>query len=620
MIESFISEKFRIRLENLSKVMTKNPFVQVVFSQNTCTDGTIIELNPEIYKYYQEDTFEKMCEAFQIQPKLEVIIRYLIEASCIHEVAHLIFSNFKVLSYIQDETELENDMDKHLIHSIFNIIEDAFVENAICALFEGSHKYIWFSNKLAYENRKPFNDSNSSDVNIFLEYFTQKTILRKTKGKLSEVNKDIVKTIKKCEPLFAKGSFEINAMQRYAYAKEIYNIIREDFDIYSNDKDDDLSFNGYSSLPSSNEDFDYENGQNEEFSNQFVKKLKTLPEFSNEDSKENSNKSIFSNSESNDKVVDEIETALMAENIEFEAENNNQQKDIENISQSIKDEMEKLEYSDVNKGIKVSAVYPDALSLANAGKYANIVNDESNVISVFVNRIKKLSTNKETSRNFLEMGETIDSSKLSRKDKLFWKETVYYKKPINLSITVLVDGSGSMDTLIPLVHKELVVLTEVFRRTNLPICIIEQRAIPGKALVENKIILSYNSPEHHKYNILDICAKGNTREGISLIWAHAFAKKNNKDRKNLLFVLSDGVPFHNPGTSGMLYTNPVNVEDMKESIKKIKKDKNTSVIALALNNNCYDELKDVYKNTILCDDMNILAKKIVHIVMKELIK
>ena len=152
------------------------------------------------------------------------------------------------------------------------------------------------------------------------------------------------------------------------------------------------------------------------------------------------------------------------------------------------------------------------------------------------------------------MGVKIDSwfyagyKEIGRPNRAFWKKEVDKKEVADLSIQLLIDGSGSMRDKMFDVIQATVILYEVAKKVDIPICVIEERAIYSTPTVVHNVLVDYRNYKNAntKYNLLHLTADGGTREGVSLKWANAYQDlQPNKDK--LLIVLADGNPEHSYG-------------------------------------------------------------------------
>ena len=89
------------------------------------------------------------------------------------------------------------------------------------------------------------------------------------------------------------------------------------------------------------------------------------------------------------------------------------------------------------------------------------------------------------------------------------------------------------------------------------------------------------------------------------------------DEKKLIVVISDGLPAH--ACYDIAYLPPVSVMDTHNAAQKIIR-RGTKIIALALGGSgcsCYDDLKQIYPETIDCTDLKSLTGQLLKVISRE---
>ena len=106
-------------------------------------------------------------------------------------------------------------------------------------------------------------------------------------------------------------------------------------------------------------------------------------------------------------------------------------------------------------------------------------------------------------------------------------------------------------------------------------------------------------------------------EGLSLFWAERYLVQNSVAEKKLIVVISDGLPAHI--SDGIAYLPPVSIMDTRNAAQKIIR-RGTKIIALALGGDtgsCYDDLKQIYPETIDCTDLKSLTGQLLKVISRE---
>lgn len=203
------------------------------------------------------------------------------------------------------------------------------------------------------------------------------------------------------------------------------------------------------------------------------------------------------------------------------------------------------------------------------------------------------------------------------------KKRYWYKRAVDmgvpdLAVLFMIDGSGSMNgERRGAAVTSSVILHEVLSKQEIEHAIVEHRAIFGEPEVHHNVLVSFHGKSSEKYNIMSITADEGTREGLSLFWAERYLAQNSIAEKKLIVVISDGLPAH--VSDGIAYLPPVSVMDTRNAAQKIIR-RGTKIIALALGSNgnsCYDELKQIYPETIDCTDLKNLTGQLLKIISRE---
>ncbi len=216
-------------------------------------------------------------------------------------------------------------------------------------------------------------------------------------------------------------------------------------------------------------------------------------------------------------------------------------------------------------------------------------------------------------------GSGISSRNLADTRKRYWYRNSEALGVPDLSVLLLIDGSGSMDGN----RREnamisSVILHEVLKKQGMEHAIAEHRAIYGKSEVQHNILVDFDSRDEDKFNILALEADEGTREGLSLYWAEQYITTRTVSDQRLIIVLSDGVPEHHDG-NGNVYAPPVSVQDTANAAVKIMK-RGTDIVAVALDDEsddkCYDALTDIYPHVVACTELKCLTGQLLEIISR----
>jgi len=420
--------------------------------------------------------------------------------------------------------------------------------------------------------------------------------------KIAEAPKPIAEYVEKTKPLFSKAIFCGNANERDEYVFQIFDIIEPLIP-------DEKKLNLPDSVKGLLEDL--RNGANDNTSiNNKSSNGKTV-EVTRNLFKNKNNEPVSSDS-SKEKLENDIESFLsdkekfssMLKNEQTTTIYNNTNFDCSNLHKNIKLEVIKPK---INKNLK--RAYQNM-----AKKYQLQINSYSSNISQY------LKADIEDIEEKKLFGSGISSKNLSDTKKRYWHKK-YVKQGIpDIGFLFLVDGSGSMDgELMDSVMASMVIIHEVFKRTNIQHSIVEHRAIYDEPKLIHNILVDFQYKNEEPYNILGLKAEDGTREGFSLYWAEKHLKKNCHAEYKVIIMISDGAPAHTcEGTID--YVPPVSIKDTAEAVKKIIR-RGTPIVAIALENpddddNCYEQLKMMYPDVISCNDISKLTGQLLRIISK----
>ncbi len=291
----------------------------------------------------------------------------------------------------------------------------------------------------------------------------------------------------------------------------------------------------------------------------------------------------------------------------------------EELEKRIQRELSKVQYSQLHRDIWIVTNKKFQPLPNQEAIYERIFNQYRGIIEKFANMLSKLIKDQDESwETKLMIGSMLDTRRLADNKRRFWKKEVDKKEVADLCIQLLIDGSGSMEEKVHDVIRATIILYEVAKKLNIPICVVEERAIYGLPKVVHNVLVdyrNYKSP-NTKYNLLHLTADEGTREGVSLKWASAYQNlQPNKDK--LLIVLADGNPEHM--YAGQSYTGSISASDTKAVAEQIEK-KGTRIVAIALGEDCFPYLKQIYKNTILCDNLSKLPDQMIRVMKRYLFK
>ena len=653
-LKEFQNEQTRLTEEHFAQILTEKSNVRLFFiNENKCfTDGKNITIDPALRELFVDhNALTNVENHLNLSKKISsdpwLALQMKTRSTNIHESLHIIYTNFSDKFYTN--IRASNEIRSLILANISNIIEDAFIEAAGCSLYDNLEHYLLW-NRLAhfycrsdtpvtleqrfeeagikidirdaYKKVETDNEANKEDENIKKdektllvdennEKFAKLIVYLNYMGSLvlypffkpDEPPKQIAEYVEKTKTIFSNAIFCGNANKRDEYVFQIFDIIEPLIpdDKYLNLPDsikglfDDLREGANNNTSINNKP---SNGKTVEVTRNLFKNKNNEPVSSDsyKEKLENDIKSFLSEKEEINSMPKNEQTTTIYDKSDF---------DCSNLHRNIKIEVIKPK---INKNLKRA--------------YQNMVNKYQLQINSYSSNISQyLKADIEDIEEKKLFGSGISSKNLSDPKKRYWHRKNIQQGIPNIGFLFLVDGSGSMEgELMGNVMASMVIIHEVFKRTNIQHSIVEHRAIYDELKLIHNILVDFQYRNEEAYNILGLKAEDGTREGFTLYWAEKHLKTNCHTEYKTIIMISDGVPAHTcKGTVD--YVPPVSIKDSAEAVKKITR-RGTPILAIALNNpdddeeNCYEKLKMIYPDVIACDDIKNLTGQLLRIISK----
>jgi len=647
-LKEFQSEQTRLTEEQFAQILTEKSNVRLFFiNENKCfTDGKNITIDPSLRELFVDKNALQNTEKYlNINNKISsdpwLALQMKTRASNIHESLHIIYTNFSNRFYT--DTRAGSEIRRLILADISNIIEDAFIEAAGCSLYDNLEHYLLWNriikfyseadmpdtleqrfeqvgikidtresykkvetdckkeNTLVKDEKNITNDDNEKFAKLIVYMNYMGNFILYPFYELPEAPKPIVEYVEKTKPLFSKAIFCGNANERDEYVFQIFDIIEPLIP-------DDKNLNLPDSIKYLLDDL-REGANNNTSINNKPSNGKTV-EVTRNLFKDKNNEPVSSDS-SKEKLENDIE-AFLSEKEKLNSMPKNEQ------SITIYDNTN-FDCSNLHKNIKIEVIKPKInKNLKRA--YQNMVTKYQLQINSYSSNISQyLKANIEEKEEKKLFGRGISSKNLSDSKKRYWHRKQIQQGVPDIGFLFLVDGSGSMKgKLMNNVMASMVIIHEIFKRTNIKHSIVEHRAIYGEPKLIHNILVDFQYRNGEPYNILGLKTENGTREGFSLYWAEKHLKKNCPTEYKIIIMISDGAPAHTcEGTID--YVPPVSIKDTAEAVKKITR-RGTPIIAIALNspydNKCYEQLKMIYPDVISCEDIKNLTGQLLRVISK----
>lgn len=271
-----------------------------------------------------------------------------------------------------------------------------------------------------------------------------------------------------------------------------------------------------------------------------------------------------------------------------------------------------------HKGITIDEFHP-APDKSFKDKYEAIYKKFKSSIDSYAGKfLELLKTSRTIKEGGHQFGSGIVSSKIGDAKKRYWYRNQLEMDSPDLSVLILIDGSGSMSgEKQEKAIESALILHEVLKRQAIPHSIIEHNAPGATTKININILIDFFAKQDAKLNILRVDANYCNRDGLALLWAERHLAKIQAENK-LLLVISDGQPYHPTRDEATDYRGLPAINDTAKIVKQINK-RGINVIGIALEDDtcgCYDSLRAIYPNLVKCDNLKELTKKLLNIIVK----
>lgn len=656
-LDKFQCDRNREIEESFARTFSETDETKLFFinEDKAYTDGKNIVVDPAFCDIYKDEECLKKTEEVLEWPGLVSAtpwnaLKMVTRGLTLHECLHLLYTDFPGKEWSDpDLAEWKNA--QKVVANISNIIEDSYIEAVGASIYDNIAIYLMFnriapafakkdvegtaSQKFKIEQPdeiKDFNppedhsekDLSPEEKKLLEEYLHFIEIQKKTQILIDyldymagfllfpmfdhgEPEEEIAEYVEKTKQLFLDGSIQDNPSDRYEFCKKIFEIIKP---LIPQDEEVKLDSN---LLPDSVGGQDsHGDGQNSIGGKERKGKSQTVTTrlFTNLDGSQKNNLNTdvpglivaVKGFEGDEKISDEI-TSYTGYVVNHSGNS--------------------VGASAVHKDIKINENHPKInLNLKKA--YQNIYNQYHLNINSYNSRfLQLLKAQVPVRENRFQFGSGIDSKKMGDSKRRFWFRSQKGNEVPDMSVMLLIDGSGSMygDRRNSAIVSS-VILHEVLKKQGIEHAIVEHRGHFDEPEIDVNILVDFNAKEEEKYNIMQLDADGDNRDGLALYWAEKYINQKTFCDNKLIIVLSDGQPAHGYDD----YYGAVANKDTENAAKKII-NRGTNIIAVALDDECgdddedstYKDLKEIYPHLVQCKDLKRLTGQILNIVSKQLV-
>lgn len=664
-LDKFQCERNREVEESFARAFSETDETRLFFinEDKAYTDGKNVIVDPAFHDIYKDEECLKKTEKFLEWPGLVSAtpwnaLKMVTRGLTLHECLHLIYTDFPGAEWSDpDLSEWKNA--QKVVANVSNIIEDAYIEAVGASIYDNIAIYLMF-NRIApifakkdvegtaqqkfkiqepeeIKDYKPDdeilkqvqNDEepelSSEEKKILEAYLHFMELQKKTQNLIDyldymagfllfpmfeqdEPSSEIAEYVEKTKQLFLNGSIQESPAERYKFCKQIFEIIKP---LIPKDEEGEI---GQNLLPDTIGGQDsHGNGQNSIGGKNHKGRAQVITSrlFTNLDGskKDNPNTDV---------------PALISAIKSFECDEKNADDITSYTGYVVNHSGNSVGASAVHKDVKINEIHPKInLNLKKA--YQNIFNQYHLNINSYNSRfLQILRAQVPVRENRFQFGSGIDSKHMGDPKRRIWFRNQRGNEIPDMSVLLLIDGSGSMDgdrrksAMI-----SSVILHEVLKKQGIEHAIVEHR---GNREIDNEIdvniLVDFNAKEEEKLNIMQLDAASDNRDGLALYWAEKYINQKTFCDNKLIIVLSDGQPAHTYGE----YYGAVACKDTANAAKKIIS-RGTNIIAVALDDECgdddnystYKDLKEIYPHLVQCKDLKRLTGQILNIVSKQLV-
>lgn len=597
----FESDKHRLAEQEYAQDLCEKEVLLAYVNENEAfTDGHHITVDPSMDNIFADTEALNDTSVFLgLETPLTdpwCALKTETRSQLVHECLHVIYTRFPDFAWTDRRSSTK--LRSLVLHAISNIIEDAFIEGVGATVFPETEFYLrwgrvsrlFASNKSegtivrSFEKNGIRSDHQEDILTEVLEYML--TDLLYPFIKQPEPSADAADCIEAIRSHYLDGSLCPTPRERFAETCCIFDILEPIIDDFNEEMCSRITdiLRQHLEPQSAGRDAEVSDGKTGVPARRLFSDLDGTP--INFDASSEVGEIIkVSEAERDDESVNDVVKLISAESTKA---------------------------AKLHTGITIKEVHP-APDMSMSKAYKNILRTHSLTISTYNTRFAQLlSAERRTIEKKQLFGKGISSSSLADPKKRWWYTEKYSEDIPDLAVLLLIDGSGSMDgEKRNAAVRACVILDSILTTQGIEHAIVEHRAVFEKPYVVHNVLVDFNSKPNDRLNILHLRADDGSREGLSLFWAARYLESHSFAENKLIIAVSDGIPCHYP-----TYLPPVSVRDTANAVKKIAAS-GTSITAIALDG-CYDELRQIYPETIDCNDLNSLTGKLLRVINKSL--
>lgn len=619
LLKQFQCDHIRGLEEDFAQTLSENEHVRLFFinENKAFTDGKNIVVDPAADGLFADKKALLDTEKYLRWPAAAsadpwYALRIITRAQTIHECLHILYSDFPGSAVTDPRCDTKNK--KKVMSLISNIIEDAYIEAVGCSIYDNLEMYLMFGRVSRLFAAAPsdgtadraFSEAehgpeHGEETRLLLAYLNYMVVfLLYPMVQQDAPEEGIRQYVADTKQLFLDGSAAESPELRYRFAQQIFDIILPL-----------IPENGTTlDLKSVHARLGGHKTHGVDAGTLFTEKRAGRTQAVSV--------RLFTNMDGTPRESTVPFAQLLSALLEYAKD---KQKALEIVTYTgYKNTFGGQDYdcAVLHKKIKINENHPK-INLHLRKAYQNIydryrINIDS-YNSRFLNLLKARVPVRDEKYPY---GSGITSTRLGDPKRRYWYRFIPGVDVPDLAVLLLIDGSGSMSgSRRNSAVISSVILHEVLKKQSIAHAIVEHRAGGERPEIECNILVGFDAREEEKYNLMQLDAYGDNRDGLALYWAERYIGTQTNTESRLIIVLSDGVPAHDADD----YYPPVSTQDTANAAKKIMR-RGTNIIAVALDDvdsfSCYDALKQIYPNIVACNDLRRLTGQLLALVSKQL--
>ena len=590
----FECELIRRSEESFARLLTGRNTLRFRFGNDSYTDGRNVTVDPSMGNAYSYTpgivVAEKAIDAYPGEYSANPLntLHAITRALNIHECLHIMFTRFPLIP--SDEPRLSVHNGGKILQIIQNIIEDYYIEEAGCTLFDNMRPYLLFlRTAVAEAERHSGEDTKLPKIMMLINRFIKHILY--PMSPLDPPPKWMTPYLRSTAPLFNRGCTSNDPDVRYRCACAIFDLISDL--IPEKDLTEQQISCGTDGLldPGTTEQNNYASAPKDPADCPVPKpplNRDGIPEVKPVENRDDS-EIIFEGCEEAKNLI---------------AKDESMRRDVVNRYKG-----EDFPGPHSHDGIDIVET-----DFGTSQLYVKMYEQRRKMLLLQINSLDKqfkglFAAEKNDTETKLILGSQINSRKLWDVKKRYWMRNPVSEDVPSMGIMLLIDGSGSMCDNREKTIDACICIHEVLEKSMIRHEIAEHRAYVGSS-IEINVLKNVDDRGSCGSNLMRLETDGCNRDGLAILWAESRIRKRFRDCDvRMLILVSDGLPHHE--TNRSTYSGESARKDVC-GIKERMRREGIPIIAIALDEDgdLTEKLKEMYDHVLCCTDVRRLPRKL----------